>query len=422
MSKQKVIDIHGMLEDLRLALGYASRAGLVHDQAIIDVLKQAEATLSNQQQPDISVLAVALNRIVQVISPITLADLRYGRDPFALANQTRGRVLQLCLTIFALVMLILIGYFMDALRTEQEAISTILEIKDLRPELKLNALRKLAQDEQPVKNGGKILYDEYHQKIVELNQMNARINTAYQPILDTCELPLFPLSVRRSCKTVTSEIWAYLNTSPGANTGSLAAATSAGESAPGAAPAQAGEPAQQGDATAAGRFCSKGADGNVLLPDNALPDWMQSVLTDALNDMCFQQRVLSPNGMSIPPGQLPDLLVFLAPLKEKVALRVTWFLPFFYGLLGAVIYLMRNIASVRTPAMEWFPVLMRLALGGIAGIVMGWFSASTSPGMERTGALSIPFALAFLTGYGIDVLFTLLDKLNSGLGETQSKR
>ncbi|MEO8248867.1 MAG: hypothetical protein ABI589_05810 [Burkholderiales bacterium] len=74
--------------------------------------------------------------------------------------------------------------------------------------------------------------------------------------------------------------------------------------------------------------------------------------------------------------------------------------------------MMRNVASIRTPAMELFPMFMRISLGGVAGIVIGWFSSAALSALESTGALSVPFALAFLTGYAIDALFGLLDRMS----------
>jgi hypothetical protein len=102
-----------------------------------------------------------------------------------------------------------------------------------------------------------------------------------------------------------------------------------------------------------------------------------------------------------------------------MSIRVTWFLPFLYGLLGSAVYMMRNVASVRTSAMEWFPIVMRLSLGGVAGIVMGWFAAGSSS-IQTTASLSVPFALAFLTGYGIDALFNLLDRISRTLGDVSA--
>ena len=65
--------------------------------------------------------------------------------------------------------------------------------------------------------------------------------------------------------------------------------------------------------------------------------------------------------------------------------------------------------------MECFPIAMRVSLGGVAGIVIGWFTVAP-PNLETVSSISVPFALAFVTGYGIDVLFTILDRVNRALG------
>ena len=45
------------------------------------------------------------------------------------------------------------------------------------------------------------------------------------------------------------------------------------------------------------------------------------------------------------------------------------------------------------------------------GIVLGWFTSADSGLLTTSTLISLPFALAFLTGYGIDILFNALDKL-----------
>jgi hypothetical protein len=158
-------------------------------------------------------------------------------------------------------------------------------------------------------------------------------------------------------------------------------------------------------------------NGDLRLPATSVryPAWMQAALRDALTDFCFQVKVVTPGGGELTSQSL-SRLTFVSWIREKVSLRVQWFLPFLYGLLGSAVYMMRNVASVRTPAVEWFPVVMRICLGGVAGIVIGWFWSANSLYLQGTSALSLPFALAFLTGYGIDVLFNLLDRFNRTIG------
>jgi hypothetical protein len=70
--------------------------------------------------------------------------------------------------------------------------------------------------------------------------------------------------------------------------------------------------------------------------------------------------------------------------------RAQWILPFLYGLLGATVFMLRNVASVRTPAMEGMPMFMRVTLGGVAGIVIGWFASNSATPMQSVSGLSLP--------------------------------
>src|SRR5262249_37588738 len=84
-------------------------------------------------------------------------------------------------------------------------------------------------------------------------------------------------------------------------------------------------------------------------------------------------------------------------LQAYMAALNGWVLPFLYGLLGAMVFVMRNLLDPRTPIMGLFPSLVRVALGGIAGIIIGWFWVpSTFKASDIVTISSIPFGLAFL--------------------------
>jgi cytochrome bd-type quinol oxidase subunit 2 len=121
----------------------------------------------------------------------------------------------------------------------------------------------------------------------------------------------------------------------------------------------------------------------------------------------------------------PILLINAAArMKDRVALRSEWILPFLYGLLGSMLFVMRAVGNIRLPAMLAMPILMRIALGGMAGIVVGWFLIG-DPGAQSQIAFAIawPFVLAFIVGYGIEALFSILDRMNSLIADTSySKR
>ena len=71
--------------------------------------------------------------------------------------------------------------------------------------------------------------------------------------------------------------------------------------------------------------------------------------------------------------------------------------------------------------MQWLPTIMRVSLGGLAGIIIGWFSTN-SANLQPSGTATLPLLLAFLTGYGIDVLFGLLDRLNGLIGQAAGSK
>ncbi len=112
----------------------------------------------------------------------------------------------------------------------------------------------------------------------------------------------------------------------------------------------------------------------------------------------------------------------------KVNMLVTWLLPGLYGLLGACVYLMRDMMILRRPApdgpvLNHLSLLLRIALGGLAGIIIGWFWVPTAlgNGAATQPISSIPFGIAFLAGFSIETLFSMLDRLNKNVGDRDAR-
>lgn len=117
--------------------------------------------------------------------------------------------------------------------------------------------------------------------------------------------------------------------------------------------------------------------------------------------------------------------------KSKVNMLVTWLLPGLYGLLGACVYLMRDMVVSRngrtyvdTSVLNNLSLLLRIALGGLAGIIIGWFwvPVSMGNGAAVQPISSIPFGMAFLAGFSIETLFSLLDRLNKTIENREPKK
>ena len=141
---------------------------------------------------------------------------------------------------------------------------------------------------------------------------------------------------------------------------------------------------------------------------------------------CFLQRI-----------QLDDSQIsysawpVIFDLKLKINLLVTWLLPGLYGLLGACVYLMRDMIMTRNQQgtgtrsiLNSLSLVLRVALGGLAGIIIGWFWV---PGAVGNGSTvpqisSIPFGMAFLAGFSIETLFSMLDRLNRTIENREPKK
>ncbi|MEO7241816.1 MAG: hypothetical protein ABIW85_02810 [Variovorax sp.] len=410
MDKPSILDRDSLLGDLRLASGYASRAGLLRDGQLIDRMEAVEQSINADGRPNAYALTLALNDLAQAIAPMTLADLRCGRDPFERANQRRARVLQLGLAILALITMVLIGHSMSALGTEKAGLQAMQQLQSMQPMQKITALRKMAQFDDPLRKRDSSS-DLYYQRIgewVAMYETRELIDTKMANARDTSMWPWQTLLARFLNRSATANVASAMSQQTDAEAAEApAAAASAALATAADGPVQPRDPVDA--------FCRRGADGTFELPAalKDRPDWLKNLQADSINDFCFQYEVLRPitGGLNLPNqniarvGNIPDI-------EFKVTMRSNWFLPFYFGVLGAIIFVMRNIANIRTPAMELFPMVMRISLGGVAGIVIGWFSTAALPAIESTSALSVPFALAFLTGYAIDALFGVLDRMS----------
>jgi len=118
--------------------------------------------------------------------------------------------------------------------------------------------------------------------------------------------------------------------------------------------------------------------------------------------------------------------------RNKMNLLVSWMLPGLYGLLGACVFLMRDLLRGNGVdrihgggrIVDLLSLLLRVALGGLAGIIIGWFWVPTSagPASSAISVSSISFGAAFLAGFSIDSLFALLDRLIKNFQQTDEDK
>lgn len=90
-------------------------------------------------------------------------------------------------------------------------------------------------------------------------------------------------------------------------------------------------------------------------------------------------------------------------------------LPLMYGLLGACVFTLRTLANqIRARSYSESSNIdfrIRLCLGTLGGLVSAWFLIPGTPGTTDTMTSNIsPFALAFLSGYSIELVFAAMDR------------
>ena len=91
-----------------------------------------------------------------------------------------------------------------------------------------------------------------------------------------------------------------------------------------------------------------------------------------------------------------------------------YMLPLLYGLLGACLYVLRSLAQdIRTQSFTRDLVVvyhLRMVMGALAGSIMVWLFLDV---IKEEGPLKslTPPALAFVVGYGVEILFAFLDRI-----------
>jgi hypothetical protein len=111
------------------------------------------------------------------------------------------------------------------------------------------------------------------------------------------------------------------------------------------------------------------------------------------------------------PSLSPAIAVAL--LKTILDIVAAYLLPALYGLLGACAFVLRqlcnDISTLQFADDSRVRYTLRLNIGILAGLAVGWFVDPTQQG-SVVANLS-PLALAFVAGYGSDLLFAVLDRI-----------
>ncbi|MCP4695880.1 MAG: hypothetical protein GY862_03370 [Gammaproteobacteria bacterium] len=117
-------------------------------------------------------------------------------------------------------------------------------------------------------------------------------------------------------------------------------------------------------------------------------------------------------------------LILLQEAQFVLQIIQLYLLPLLYGLLGAFAYVLRTLTvEIRTLTYGVHCNIgyrLRIQLGALAGLAIGWFTNAGGPPSAFT-SLS-PLALAFLVGYSVELLFALMDRLISSFTSSDGEK
>ena len=399
-----------LLRDLQSVACYASRVGLPLDPIVLAVLKRANARPASTVWTDDAALLDALGKASRNISPMTLADLQDGRDPFLPGNQDRARRLQLRVSFVALFLVLYTLWQTTALREQQAAVEQLQQLEESRPQKQFDDLRRLIHTQAEFNKAEQ----QYREKVDAFRDVNRRIAVASSALKGASENNLFVpfISDRDSHAIPADQLGQILPDEPSDRSIKVPTVTKAvGWVA--AAEHDDGHVESQKTEQVPDR-CATGVDGKMILPPQLKGKRQvdRDAFMDRAMELCFYWNAALPGGAgSVAPDEnLEEARLHKAKNVNDVEDRVKWILPLCFGMLGAIVFLIRNLGNVRTPSMNGMQVTTRLVLGGLAGVAVGWFSTPGGQSLHAGAGISLPFLIAFLTGYGIDIFFAVLDR------------
>ncbi|MDX8457638.1 hypothetical protein [Mesorhizobium humile] len=414
--------VSGLLADAKLVAGYG-RYGVFKDSALFAAIGDAEklndATAS---QPEVVKLQTVLNDCSNTVPFSTLAALRTGWSPGDMSR--RSALATYFLIALSVTMMIVIGKLTYVYNRGVSINTKLQEIdnnefsarfgQSIRQVWATKKQLSSATAKQASTTDLTLLKDAYYNSVDSLHSLDQRFSSLLvraQGFM-TQEAP-FPLWGMQ---------WAYCKLS--------ASAAKAG------APLDFSNPRQM----AIDQFCGQqialaqqqsGAENSQPLKQSDfdcknngnIQGGMQVVSAtgtagqaeDVNADFDEATRDLQCEGViTITPNSISTLTLQAKTLSEVLSPYALWILPALYGALGGIMFHMRMILNPLLPNPPLSRLIHRIALGGLAGMILAWFMApGTKLGGEVTGIGFSLFTFAFLFGFSLDIFFAILDQFVS---------
>ena len=384
-----------LLDDAKRVAAYGQRTGRLRNTELIAAIAAVEG-LPNKawSAPEVVALQTATNAAMQAISPTNLADLRGNWNPF----QSGGTGKQFLFVVATLGLMALTALATFEYNRGVNLLKGVETLQTDNPRAEIGAiirqLMTVDTSSEPETQLWARLEEPHYALLDRLHEIDGRLGF-FLP-----EMNKFQAGHQLPHEMLGSAI-ASVQQFAGSMMGMAQAASEPGGEKPASVPA-AGVAACEQRAQAKAQYISDFAGTQVAM---VLSEYLSNVLD-----------IVCAEGISYPPTSIPSYAGFIDEIRTWTSIWGLWYLPALYGALGAMLYYMRRILDPTIPDPPAIRIAHRTALGAFAGVIITWFwapNAELSQGVSNIG-LTL-FTLAFLIGFGIEVLFALLDRIVGAL-------
>jgi hypothetical protein len=406
-----MLDAARLLQDARLVSAYAGRRGIQIGAELYDAIVAADAKIgaNTYGQPEEQNLQRAIGAATRQIRPATVEQLRRQED-LESGNITLGLRLRLAFEIFVQASIFIICFCLIAvivpLTTYYNQLSAALvEMKTFEDAHYFSQLHDVQ-----VLSGKVESEQQFQEKLRILIEEDGKISLLSISMARYLDIDSGRARWREIFMSFYPIEWAW-PAQPAAPAVAAMDAPLPSTSPPGRAPEAAPIPIAPLPSTSPpGRAPEVAPIPIAPLPSTSPPGKGSPLAPDI--DFAKQLRL-----SVVEPNQLQGTYIARSVAGAFGLFLGGSILPLMYGFLGASVYLMRTFlgTAAERPGASAF---IRLGLGGIAGLAIGWFAGPEAA--KATQLTTTPFALAFLAGFSIELLFSVLDRLIAAFAPSET--
>ncbi len=425
-------EVERAVHDARLLAGHAARNGkLPPDSRVYELLADLEEGRGARSTATVAALHTEIDRLARAIAPTTLKQLARSGSFVGRMRLFGASMTPFVLGFLTLLLTIYLAFQSSQLSQADTALREFQDWQTQQPKEKLYSAWKMYRYERVfnIQQPPLAQLDAY-QKLVDSARELVDKGDAIQRMLNESAKDLYvPRFLEGHGPGWLRRFVSRLN--GGDATPDAATNLPSSDAYFSAAPASTGAPGAKGPAPdpALGppppdpKDC--GGDGLVKVANRQPKDSVAEMNQYLSSYDCFLQHLqIQPVQLSYSPWPV------IYQTKSKVTLLTVWLLPGLYGLLGSCVYLMRELVLFNAEALTrhtriltMLSLSLRVALGGLAGIIIGWFwvPSNVGNGVALPPISSIPFGIAFFAGFSIETLFSVLDRIKSSVGNTATR-